>query len=88
MSTQYRGWYRLSLGDPLLADVLRDELMQVVSTSNVELYSRHEGEGQLHCELVVYFKGGVDDIARTGIAQTYGAIPCSDPGRGLLRLTN
>lgn len=71
-------WYRLNLGDPLLADTLCEEIMRAAKAGKVALFSRHEGEGQLHCDLVVYFPNEAH-----ALAQSYGATPCADPGSGL-----
>ncbi len=71
-------WYRLSLGDPLLADALREEIAQAAKAAALAVYSRHEGEGQLHCELVLYFPE-----QSYALAKTYNAMPGGDPGAGL-----
>ena len=72
------GWYRLSLGDPLLAGEKLDELVLAAAKADIELYLRHEGEHQLHCDLVVYFWAESPSLARD-----YGASSCGDPGSGL-----
>ena len=79
MSVRSREWYRLKLGDPMLADALRDEIAGVASVHGVELYSRHEGEGQLHCELVLYFK---DDAVGMAEVQSWLAFAANEMWAG------
>lgn len=74
-------WYRLNLGDPLLADAQCEAIAQAARKAGLAVYSRHEGEGQLHCELILYFPAGSNTLA-----QAYGALVCGDPGAGLSRL--
>ncbi len=75
-------WYSLSLGDAMLAS---QALAQVESAfrsafegagrpQDMALFTRHESEGRLHCELVVYLSPGAAVVARK-----VGAEPCDPP---------
>ncbi|OZG73178.1 hypothetical protein BTA51_11860 [Hahella sp. CCB-MM4] len=84
------GWYRKNLGDALLADVALSEiqtkacdmLQQTQSQEEAPVYYRHESEGRLHCELIVYFSPAAEQLARA-----FEAIPCSPPSlSGMSRL--
>lgn len=56
-------WYSCNLGDAMLADSAlgriearaRAEFANAVNTDQCAVYYRHESEGRLHCELVLYF---------------------------------
>lgn len=75
-------WYRLNLGDAMLAEARLSELTDILASEpsgcKARVYWRHESEGQLHCDLVLYFPPG-----SAGQANIVGALPCADPGEGL-----
>ena len=74
-------WYRLNLGDPMLAEQQSGELKARAEAQGETLYARHESEGQLHCDLIVYFASDASDLAHE-----FGARICDDPGEGLAPL--
>lgn len=71
-------WYRLSLGDPLLADSACREIAEAAKAEGVPVFMRHESEGQVHCELVLYFP-----VETRTLARAYRAVPCPAPEYGL-----
>ena len=81
-------WYRLNLGDPLLASELQDAVRQEIETNyetsdrseDFGLFARHENAA-LHCELWLYFSPPTATIARK-----FGAEPCAAPSRDGLTL--
>jgi len=64
-------WSCISLGDAMFADValadlkLRLEELQGVESwaADCAVFSRHESEGRLHCELKVYFSPALQAVA-------------------------
>lgn len=81
-------WYRLNLGDPLLASELQDSVRRKIEaaetnngpTEGFGVFARHENSG-LHCELWLYFSPSTATIARE-----FGAEPCIAPYRDGLSL--
>jgi len=80
-------WHRLSLGDALLAE---SELARIrcrftadpaAALADAAIFSRHESEGRMHCELVLYLSP-----ALSALAAGLGACPCSRPARAGLGL--
>ena len=61
-------------------DHIRDVCTTVFQQSNksdeIAVFSRHESEGRLQCELKVFFTPGLADIAKT-----LGATPCEQPSK-------
>jgi hypothetical protein len=82
-------WSRINLGDATLAGPALDRLVARLQTAldeagpdtEIAAFSRHESEGRLHCELVVYLSP-----AAQGIAHAMGAMPCACPAPGDLGL--
>lgn len=83
-------WYSLGLGDGMLADMPSDEIraafVRLFPDGQIPLeaavFTRHESEGRLHCEVVAYFSPAAADVAKV-----FDAEPCSKPiraGLGLL----
>jgi len=83
-------WFSKNLGDALLVDGLLSQLetlfveehTKVGNPVEMALFSRHESEGRLHCELIVYFSP-----ASSTVANQMNAKPCVKPsacGLGLL----
>jgi hypothetical protein len=74
-------WYRLNLGAADLANAARTAASvdaawrEAGCPASLAAYTRHESDGRLHCDLVVYFTPDSDLVARE-----LGARPCPDPG--------
>jgi len=77
-----QAWHSLNLGDPLLADRELDRIRQLFQAEcthqsgnkGMALFIRHESEGQLHCEVKLYFSP-----AATAVAGAVGATVCDKP---------
>ncbi len=75
-------WFSKNLGDAMLAgiylDDLADSFQQEFTKSHgpkeMALFTRHESEGRLHCEVVAYFSPASELIAKQ-----LGAMPCAIP---------
>ena len=75
-------WFSKNLGDAMLADIYMAELTESFELASVNanspvdmtLFTRHESEGRLHCELVAYFSPACERIAKQ-----LGATPCRIP---------
>lgn len=82
-------WYRLSLGDgmmaPTLADEIQESFMQRVSDSggqpDMAIFTRPESEGRLYCEIIAYFSPAAREVAIV-----FDAKPCAKPERAGLAL--
>ena len=84
-------WFAKSLGDAMLAgeSLARVEALFSSMYANTDshrremaVFIRHESEGRLHCEVIVYFSP-----ASVAVAKTVDAEPCERPlpdGLGLL----
>lgn len=78
-------WYRLDLGDALLAQPRLDEIGQQ-GREAFEAAGRPAGwavglvhvSGKLHCRAELYFSP-----AAGGLARALGALPCAKPEQGL-----
>lgn len=84
------GWYGKNLGDAMLADPALEQvqasfgaaLTKELVSEGMALFMRHESEGQLHCDVKVYFSP-----AAARLALALGAARCPKPGkRGLALL--
>lgn len=79
------GWSRKNLGDAQLAGPELDRVAARVKSALAEAgpdgdlaaFVRHESDGRLHCEVVVYFSP-----AALGVARELGASPCLPPAPG------
>ncbi|MDK9708566.1 MAG: hypothetical protein OEL83_16100 [Desulforhopalus sp.] len=77
-------WFQKNLGDAMLAFVELEHVELVCQSAytkancseEMAVFLRHESEGRLHCEVVVYFSP-----AMAHIAGELGAIPCEQPTR-------
>jgi hypothetical protein len=77
-------WYALNLGDAMLAGPELDRIINLFQTPSVghqhsdnqALFIRHESEGRLHCDAVVYFPPSC-----SALAQQLGARVCTPPPR-------
>lgn len=83
-------WYRLSLGDGVMAPTSSDEIQEEFyksynsSGSQLEraIFTRPESEGRLYCEIIAYFSP-----AARNVAIAFDAEPCEKPVRtGLVLL--
>lgn len=84
-------WHSVNLGDALLAGT---ELARIErdfdrayaregEPEHMAMFIRHVSEGQLHCDVIVYFSPAASPVAREAFAD-----PCPPPlpqGLGLLR---
>lgn len=78
-------WWQMSLGDPMLADAELDRLTHAARQARSEsaqaseyaLFLRHESQGHVHCELIVYFSPAAETEARA-----FGAQACARPAPG------
>lgn len=82
-------WYSCNLGDGLLAweplQRIENAFEQLYQKSGepeqLAIFKRHDMEGHLHCEVVVYFAPAAAELARK-----FGAQPCVKPVRDSLSL--
>lgn len=82
-------WYTLNLGDAMLAVAPSEEVEQLFMKaflaagrpSAMAVFTRHESEGRLHCEVIAYFSP-----ASGSVAEALGAAPCPKPARADLGL--
>ncbi|MGH8849225.1 MAG: hypothetical protein ACREXG_11025 [Polaromonas sp.] len=82
-------WFSRPLGDGVWAFTLTDQIKDafsplfVLSGRPVEMavFTRHESEGRLQCEVVAYFSP-----AASVLAHVLDARPCEKPARGELDL--
>lgn len=82
-------WYSLSLGDGQLAPGPAAEIADLFwplhrtagNPKAMAVFTRHESEGRLHCEVIAYFSPAAGLVARQ-----VGAEPCAPPTRHELGL--
>ena len=82
-------WFSKPLGDGVWAysqtDQVKDlfEPLFVLAGQPVDMavFTRHESEGRLHCEVIAYFSP-----AAAALAHVLNAQPCDPPARGELDL--
>ena len=82
-------WYSKNLGDAMLSFESQEQLeksflsetLKTSNHNNLALFTRHESEGRLHCEVVAYFSPASGEIAKT-----LGAKPCKTPSPNGLNL--
>jgi hypothetical protein len=80
-------WFYKNLGDAMLASELLEKVRQLFivsysSRTRHAIFFRHQSDGRLHCEVVLYFSPST-----SALANTLEAIPCARPaatGLGLL----
>jgi len=83
------GWFSKNLGDAMLvddslADIEQQFLAAYTKADNpteMALFSRHESEGRLHCDLMLYLSP-----ASFVVADEIGAKPCNRPSSNSLSL--
>lgn len=79
------GWWMKNLGDAMLAGEERERIERLFARAyaaagrpkGMAVLARHESEGRLHCDLVVYFSPAAATVARE-----VDAIPCEQPAPG------
>ncbi len=84
-----RVWFSKNLGDGMLAreqlDNLEESFLAAYTKADcpkdMAAFVRHESEGRLHCEVIVYFSPASDAVARELEAE-----PCVKPSPGGLSL--
>lgn len=77
-----RTWFTKNLGDAMLADEALDHIKTLFmsvcekadNTKDMAIYSRHESEGHLHCEVKLYFSPETATVAKA-----VDATPCNKP---------
>ncbi len=82
-------WFTMNLGDAMLAadplERIKERFQFWHESSNcpedAAVFLRHESEGQLHCDVRIFFSP-----ASAVVASEFGATPCGKPARGGLGL--
>lgn len=82
-------WYRLSLGDGMIAGSPSSEIEERFAQSfdaggkrpEMAVFTRPESEGRLYCEVIAYFSPAARDLALE-----FDAEPCAKPERTGLAL--
>lgn len=77
-----KNWFSKNLGDPMLADDRQEKIKQqllsahsdAVSPKEIAAFIRHESEGRLHCEVMIYFSP-----MSSAVAKEVNATPCEKP---------
>lgn len=79
-------WHAKNLGDASLADASLAAIAEHFDAApelpdHAAIFFRHQSDGQLHCDLVVYFSP-----AAAVVAAAFGAARCPKPARAGLGL--
>jgi hypothetical protein len=82
-------WHFLPLGDGMMADEPSEEIRTAFRTAftsagepaDMAVFTRHESEGRLHCEVIAYFSPSA-----AGLAESFEAESCPRPSRSGLGL--
>ncbi len=79
-------WHMKNLGDATLADAALDAIKacfaaQPAPAPHAAAFFRHQSDGQLHCDVIVYFSP-----AAAALARALGATRCPQPQRAGLGL--
>ena len=82
-------WFSKQLGDGILAYAPKDQIQEMFPAlfaaagrpADMAVFTRHELEGRLQCEVVAYFSPGAEALARQLDAQA-----CEKPSRAGLDL--
>jgi len=75
-------WFTSNLGDAMLAGEALDHIKshflsaheEAGSSKGMAMFMRHESEGRLHCEVIIYFSPPAANVAIK-----VGAIACKKP---------
>lgn len=86
---QVKTWYSVPLGDgmsaPTLTAEIEEEFLPMFGKAgkpvNMAVFTRHESEGRLHCEVIAYFSPAAGNLA-----EYFDAEPCEKPDRAGLGL--
>jgi hypothetical protein len=84
------GWHSKVLGDGIVAHLLSGQIQEAFrqlftasgNPADMAVFTRHDSEGHLHCEVTAYFSPAAVEVARI-----FAAEPCAKPakdGLGLL----
>ena len=82
-------WYSLPLGDGMMASMPSAEIEKMFlplfesagKPVDMAVFTRHESEGRLHCEVIAYFSPAAAEVAKA-----FDAEPCEKPLRSELGL--
>ena len=82
-------WFCKHLGDAMMADEPVEQLREACRSllteggkpTDMAVFTRHESDGRLHCDVVAYFSPAAAELARA-----FDADPCEKPARGGLSL--
>lgn len=82
-------WYSKPLGDGMMAVMPSAEIEKIFQPLfesagkpvDMAVFTRHESEGRLHCEVIAYFSPAAAEVAKA-----FDAEPCEKPSRGELGL--
>ncbi|MFN8382329.1 MAG: hypothetical protein U0V02_10335 [Anaerolineales bacterium] len=82
-------WHSLPIGDGIMAngpsEEIREAFLQTFKPTGkpagMAVFTRHESEGRLHCEVIVYFSPAASELA-----DAFEAEPCQRPSRDGLGL--
>jgi hypothetical protein len=77
-----RNWFLKNLGDAMLVGDQQERIKQLFlsaysdtdSPKEMAAFIRHESEGRLHCEVIIYFSP-----MSTAVAREVNAGPCEKP---------
>ena len=71
-------WFKKQLGDGILAYNPLAEIKEAFYTTEylpeMAVFTRHNSDGQLHCDVTVYFSP-----ATANLAHVFNAMPCPPP---------
>ncbi|MEJ2531915.1 MAG: hypothetical protein P8Y92_08975 [Halioglobus sp.] len=73
-----RAWFKKSLGDAMLAGTELDRIQALLfaaystagNPEELAAFLRHESDGRLHCEVMIYFSPGFASVATAVEAET------------------
>jgi hypothetical protein len=82
-------WYSKPLGDGVMASMPSAEIEEIFlplfesagKPVDMAVFTRHESEGHLHCEVIAYFSPAAAEVAKAFDAET-----CEKPSRAELGL--
>jgi hypothetical protein len=82
-------WYSKQLGDGMLACMPSAKIEKIFlplfesagKPVNMAVFTRHDSQGRLHCEVTAYFSPAAAEVAKV-----FDAEPCEKPSRAELGL--